>query len=281
MSTSSSASSASAPSSSADDASGRLAAHDYVHNLSGLFPLPCSRSLKAGPLAKVRSKFRFVGKFIAKAIMDSRMVGPLLVSREECTVNESLFETQLDLPFNPVFYRWLLGQESFLTGSDLVQVDPVLAKTYKSLARLADEKRRLEHDQVLTPQQRQAAVQSLTLDGCPVVDLGLDFTLPGTAIELRKGGKDIPVTIQNLEQYLKVLLSTEFSEDVLIESASRSAVVALDPRGGCFSSNGIIEGRIRIRVPAPSSVALLSRRDGSSALRSVSGMLAVTKLGFS
>ena len=47
---------------------------DYVHNQYGLFPLPCSRSLKAGPLAKIRSKFRFVGKFIAKAIMDSRMV---------------------------------------------------------------------------------------------------------------------------------------------------------------------------------------------------------------
>ena len=118
-----------------------------------------------------------------------------------------MFFKQLDLPFNPVFYRWLLGQESFLTGSDLVQVDPVLAKTYKSLACLVEEKRRVEHDQSLTPQQRQAAVQSLTLDGCPVVDLGLDFTLPGTAIELRKGGKDIPVTIQNLEQYLKVLLN--------------------------------------------------------------------------
>lgn len=47
---------------------------DYVHNQYGLFPSPCSRTLKAGPLAKIRSKFRFVGKFIAKAIMDSRMV---------------------------------------------------------------------------------------------------------------------------------------------------------------------------------------------------------------
>ena len=49
----------------------------YVYNKSGLFPLPCSRSVKAGPLAKIRSKFRFLGKFIAKAIMDSRMVSVL------------------------------------------------------------------------------------------------------------------------------------------------------------------------------------------------------------
>lgn len=47
---------------------------EYVHNPTGLFPLPCSRSIKAAALAKIRSKFRFLGKFIAKAIMDSRMV---------------------------------------------------------------------------------------------------------------------------------------------------------------------------------------------------------------
>ena len=61
-------------SSKASAASGSNAAVDYVHNQYGLFPSPCSRSLKAGPLAKIRSKFRFMGKFIAKAIMDSRMV---------------------------------------------------------------------------------------------------------------------------------------------------------------------------------------------------------------
>src|SRR4051812_25164420 len=51
----------------------------------------------------------------------------------------------------------------------------------------------------------QEALEQLTLDGCPVEDLGLDFTLPGfPGIELRKGGKDMNVTIHNLEEYLKV-----------------------------------------------------------------------------
>ncbi|KAK4005152.1 hypothetical protein OUZ56_006875 [Daphnia magna] len=169
---------------------------DYVHNQYGLFPSPCSRSLKAGPLAKIRSKFRFIGKFIAKAIMDSRM---------------------LDLPFSPVFFRWLLGQERFLTASDMVLLDPILAKTYKSLMALVEEKKRIDQDSTLTPAQRQAAIQALNLDGCPVVDLGLDFTLPGSStIELRKGGKDQPVTINNLEQYLKLL-----SHWILVEGVSR------------------------------------------------------------
>lgn len=116
-----------------------------------------------------------------------------------------LFLLQLDLSFSPVFFRWLLGQESFLSGADIIHLDPVLARTYKSLMGVAAEKRRIESNASLTPTQRQAAIQALNLDGCPVADLGLDFTLPGsTTIELRKGGKDQTVTIHNLEQYLKV-----------------------------------------------------------------------------
>ncbi len=43
------------------------------------------------------------------------------------------------------------------------------------------------------------------MDGCPIEDLNLDFVLPGYPnIELKKGGKDIPVTLHNLEEYLHV-----------------------------------------------------------------------------
>lgn len=46
------------------------------------------------------------------------------------------------------------------------------------------------------------------MNGCSVEDLGLDFTLPGFPnIELKKGGKDVPVTIYNLEEYLRVFFS--------------------------------------------------------------------------
>lgn len=58
------------------------------------------------------------------------------------------------------------------------------------------------------PQTRetlQQALESLNINGCSVEDLGLDFTLPGFPnIELKKGGKDVPVTIYNLEEYLRV-----------------------------------------------------------------------------
>lgn len=58
-----------------------------------------------------------------------------------------------------------------------------------------------------TKESLQYALETLTMNGCSVEDLGLDFTLPGFPnIELKKGGKDIPVTIHNLEEYLRVCI---------------------------------------------------------------------------
>lgn len=51
------------------------------------------------------------------------------------------------------------------------------------------------------------------MNGCSVEDLGLDFTLPGFPnIELKKGGKDTPVTIHNLEEYLRVCKSKPMTQ---------------------------------------------------------------------
>lgn len=61
-----------------------------------------------------------------------------------------------------------------------------------------------------TPESRQLALDNLTVDGCTIDDLALDFVLPGYPnIELKKGGKDIAVTLYNLEEYLKVCHLTE------------------------------------------------------------------------
>lgn len=46
----------------------------YVHINQGLFPAPVPWNAKVSHLAKLKSKFKFLGKFMAKAIYDSRMV---------------------------------------------------------------------------------------------------------------------------------------------------------------------------------------------------------------
>ena len=51
-----------------------------------------------------------------------------------------------------------------------------------------------------------AQIEALDLDGCPIADLGLDFVLPGYPnIELRRGGRDISVTIHNIHQYISLV----------------------------------------------------------------------------
>ncbi|XP_063162735.1 E3 ubiquitin-protein ligase TRIP12 isoform X4 [Candoia aspera] len=166
----------------------------YIHNLQGLFALPFGRTAKPAHIAKVKMKFRFLGKLMAKAIMDFRLV---------------------DLPLGLPFYKWMLRQETSLTSHDLFNIDPVVARSVYHLEEIVRQKRRLEQDKSQTKESLQYALETLTMNGCSVEDLGLDFTLPGFPnIELKKGGKDIPVTIHNLEEYLRLVIFWALNEGV-------------------------------------------------------------------
>ncbi|KAI1882670.1 hypothetical protein AGOR_G00237280 [Albula goreensis] len=142
----------------------------YIYSPRGLFAVPFGRTTKPAHIAKVKMKFRFLGKLIAKAIMDFRL---------------------LDLPLGLPFYKWLLH-------SDIIR-----------------QKKRLEQDRSQTRETLQQALEGLSMNGCSVEDLGLDFTLPGFPnIELKKGGKDVPVTIHNLEEYLRLVVYWTLNEGV-------------------------------------------------------------------
>ncbi|KAM7161327.1 E3 ubiquitin-protein ligase TRIP12 isoform 1-T8 [Macrochelys suwanniensis] len=166
----------------------------YIHNLQGLFALPFGRTAKPAHIAKVKMKFRFLGKLMAKAIMDFRLV---------------------DLPLGLPFYKWMLRQETSLTSHDLFNIDPVVARSVYHLEDIVRQKKRLEQDKSQTKESLQYALETLNMNGCSVEDLGLDFTLPGFPnIELKKGGKDIPVTIHNLEEYLRLVIFWALNEGV-------------------------------------------------------------------
>lgn len=167
---------------------------DYMFSACGLFPLPLGRSAKVGHVTKVKSKFKLLGKFVAKALMDSRM---------------------LDIPLSFAFYKWVLGQEASLSSAELGHVDSAISRTFYQLEQVAIQKRRLEQDNSHTPASLKTALENLTLDGCPIEDLNLDFTLPGYSnIELRKGGRDVSVNIHNLELYLKLVCHWTLVEGV-------------------------------------------------------------------
>uniref|UniRef100_T1IVF8 E3 ubiquitin-protein ligase n=1 Tax=Strigamia maritima TaxID=126957 RepID=T1IVF8_STRMM len=156
---------------------------EYTFGANGLFPAPLARNTKVSYVTKIRNKFKFVGKFMAKALMDSRM---------------------LDMPMSLTFYRWILGQEASLSSTDLCYVTPAVARSVYKMENLVAKKKQILHGSGGTIKDR---LENLTLDGSPIEDLELDFTLPGYPnFELRKGGKDIVVTIHNLEDYVKLVV---------------------------------------------------------------------------
>jgi len=168
---------------------------EYVHSDSGLYPLPIPKNCKSSHRTKVKNKFQFLGKFMAKAVLDNRMI---------------------DLPFSQPFYQWLLGEEATFDVADLKGIDPEIATTAVKLQGIVHKKARLEADRALSPSERQEQIAQLTMDGCPVEELGLDFTLPGYPnIELRKGGREMTVSLENLASYVSLV-----SHWLLVEGVS-------------------------------------------------------------
>uniref|UniRef100_A0A2A4JZB4 E3 ubiquitin-protein ligase n=1 Tax=Heliothis virescens TaxID=7102 RepID=A0A2A4JZB4_HELVI len=157
----------------------------YVTWPCGLFPQAVGRNARASHVSRVKAKFRFLGKFMAKAVMDSRMV---------------------DIPLSVSMYRWLVSEEQWLSLSDVRHVAPELWRSLCRLRSVAERARQLAADPRHSPEQRTQLISALELDGCPIEELGLDFILPGDGCtELRRGGRDLPVTAHNLHNYIDLV----------------------------------------------------------------------------
>jgi E3 ubiquitin-protein ligase TRIP12 len=130
--------------------------------------------------------FKMLGKFVARSMIDSRII---------------------DVSFNPTFFR--IGDESKTVTPSLgavKTVDPVLAKSLKLIKTFAVAKKAIDESPDLTPAQKVANAEALEIDGVHIDDLGLDFTLPGYNIELLPRGSQIGVTIDNVENYLEKVI---------------------------------------------------------------------------
>ena len=149
----------------------------WVHAPQGLFPVP----LRSGQAldAEKSDLYRFVGRLMGKALQDGRM---------------------LDMHFAPALFELaLLGGKPDLHL--LAEVDPGLGKSMIKLQRLWEAAR--------------ATGGSVVVDGCPVEDLCLDFTLPGSPdIELCPGGRDVAVTSDNVGEYVSGVLNLTLGSGV-------------------------------------------------------------------
>ncbi|KIO30590.1 hypothetical protein M407DRAFT_14294 [Tulasnella calospora MUT 4182] len=173
----------------------------YVSHPTGLYPAPLSRKeiseISSGSGKKRTDIFKLLGQFIAKALLDSRII---------------------DISLNKLFLKFILGEEVPVSISSLKLVDPALAQSLLKLQAFIDMKRDIEANMTLNPAAKRAALANLEVDGTKLEDLTLDFTLPGYDIELRDNGKDISVDATNIEDYLREVLETFVGRGVQVQA---------------------------------------------------------------
>jgi len=126
---------------------------EYVHSANGLFPLPLPAS-RSG-VKRVMMYFRFMGRFVAKALQDNRL--------SMATSMYLSFTVSVDLPLSATFLKLVLGER--LGMKDLALVDPPLARSLSVLQNIAAQGR-----------GNSADINALSKT---IEDMCLTFTLPG------------------------------------------------------------------------------------------------------
>ncbi|KAG7833381.1 hypothetical protein KL943_004246 [Ogataea angusta] len=164
---------------------------EYVKFETGLFPRPSAK-----PSPKVLHLFSVLGKFVARSLLDSRII---------------------DFEFNPLFFEIAkeLDTKSWKELSRknsierLGRVDADLAKSLGHLTRYLDAYAETE----------ESERSEILIDGCKLSDLSLNFTLPGYEdVELCPYGDEVEVDHTNLELYVDRVI------DLTIKSGVRSQI---------------------------------------------------------
>lgn len=143
----------------------------------GLFPRPWPPNADisdGSKFSKVVEYFQLVGRVMAKALQDGRL---------------------LDLPMSPAFYKLVLGQE--LDLHDIISFDAEVGKVLEELHALVCRKQFLES----SSDDNCDAIADLRFRGARIEDLCFGFTLPGYPDYVLKSG-DETVDVNNLEEYL-------------------------------------------------------------------------------
>ncbi|KAM0786305.1 hypothetical protein ACM66B_001783 [Microbotryomycetes sp. NB124-2] len=144
----------------------------YVHSPSGLFPAPIGSTEDEEGKKRLKT-FRVLGQFVAKALMDSRII---------------------DVHFSRAFMRLVLDNKLPATIATVRAIDKDLGSS-------------LAHLQALSDEHKSATSESdLAKVATSVNDLTLDFTLPGHDIELKEEGRDLSVDVDNLDEYISLVI---------------------------------------------------------------------------
>ncbi|KAJ4306013.1 Ubiquitin fusion degradation protein 4 [Collariella sp. IMI 366227] len=161
---------------------------EFVSGQNGLFPRPLSEEYAGSEEGeKILQLFKMLGKFVARSMIDSRII---------------------DINFNPIFFR--IGDESTAVRPSLGavrSVDPVIARSLMMVKKFALAKKAVNEDPNRTAAQKVQDTEDIVVDKIRIDDLYLDFTLPGyPEIELVPNGSQMQVSIDNVDLYLEKVI---------------------------------------------------------------------------
>lgn len=166
----------------------------FAFGKNGLFPAPMSEAeaqTEAGK--KLLLLFKGLGKFVARSMLDSRII---------------------DVSFNATFFK--VGSFSLKPTIGLLRsVDQDLANSLSHFQQYVKAKVKIELDASMTKAEKTQAIANLTIQGARVEDLMLDFTLPGYPhVELLENGDETPVTSDNVQEYVEKVLDLSLNTGV-------------------------------------------------------------------
>lgn len=160
----------------------KLDSEIFVTEKQGLFPRPINKSNPH--LSNTLLYFKVLGKFLARAFLDSRLV---------------------DFNFNPLFFELAMNyalkkQISYSFSESIVKIKEIDESLASSLGHL---NQYLKDFETLP----KSSWDDHRIDGATVSDLMLSFVLPGyEEIKLIPEGDEISVTSNNLSEYIEKLI---------------------------------------------------------------------------
>jgi len=153
---------------------------EYVSNKGGLFPAPMKE--KEARFSFVQKMFQLFGVIAAKSILDERML-----------------DIHLSLPF----YKWFVGEP--LGIDDLKEIYPEIGKTMEDFRKISSD----YYAALAAGKSKKEIQESIHYNGCSIEDLCLTFVLPGrNDWELKENGNLISVTLENLGEYVDLVLES-------------------------------------------------------------------------
>ncbi|KAJ3220520.1 Ubiquitin fusion degradation protein 4 [Clydaea vesicula] len=177
-----------------DDSAAEEENSSYVKAPLGLFPIPIQYGTNSDLERTQNLIFKSLGTFVAKALIDGRII---------------------DFNFNEIFLTLLLETDVSCSLSTeatsqlhaIKCIDPQLHHSLLELLKFLKFKNDILNKTCLSVSEREKLISEIVVKGARLEDLCLDFTLPGyPLIELITNGKSVSVKMDNLEEYIQLVV---------------------------------------------------------------------------